>query len=77
MEDVPGMRQYQIVQEEPAKVVVNVVPGPAFDSDARMRIAEQLQPVLTGVQVGVRVVDAIPRDASGKYRVVRTDVGRG
>jgi phenylacetate-CoA ligase len=75
IESVQGMRQYQIVQEAPDRVAVKVVPGPEFDDAARSDIADRLRPVLPGVHVEVRVAEAIPAEASGKYRIVRSESG--
>jgi hypothetical protein len=75
IEPVAGMRQYQIVQEARDRVTVKVVPTAEFDAEAAQRIVDLLKPLLIGVVTGVKVVDAIPAEASGKYRIVRSDVG--
>ena len=70
IEGVRGMRQYQIRQERPDRVVVRVVPGPEFDDAAARRIVEALAPVLPGMSVVVERVRSIAPDARGKYRIV-------
>jgi phenylacetate-CoA ligase len=77
IESVRGMRQYQIVQEALDRVRVMVVPGPEFDEDAQRDITNLLRPVLAGAHVEVRVTEAIRPEASGKYRIVRSEIGAG
>lgn len=77
IESVRGMRQYQIVQEGLEQVRVMVVPGPEFDDDARRDIVDLLRPVLAGAHVEVQVTGAILPEASGKYRIVRSEIGAG
>lgn len=70
VEVVKGLRQYQIVQEAPDRVVVNVVPLEGVNLASESRIQSTLAPILEGVTVTVRVVPKIERERSGKYRVV-------
>jgi phenylacetate-CoA ligase len=77
IESVAGMRQYQIVQEAPDRVAVNVVPDAEFGDAERRRIVELLRPVLGGLEARVHAVPSIPPEPSGKRRIVRSDVGVG
>lgn len=70
IEDVPGMRQYQIVQHALDRLEVVVVPRREFDDASRAQIRERLRPVLRGLTAEVRVVEEIAPEASGKYRIV-------
>ena len=74
VETVPGMRQYQIVQETRGGVTVRVVPGDEFGEAGRKAIQDLLGPILPGAALNVEVVREIPREPSGKFRVVRSDV---
>lgn len=76
VEKVEGMRQYQIVQEARDRVVINVVPLRDADSSTRRQIELVLLPLLNGVQLGVRFVDEIEREPSGKYRIVVSRVSK-
>jgi len=74
VEVVDGMRQYQIVQEAPSRVVVNVVPHQGIDGSTKQQIKSALGPILNGVELEVRFVDEIERERSGKYRIVMSQV---
>lgn len=68
--DLP-IREAQIVQEGPARLVVRVVPAPGFNAThaedlsrrVRMRVGDSMAVV-------VEPVDRIPRTAAGKFRAV-------
>ncbi len=70
VENVNGLRQYQIIQEAIDRVVVKVVPvdGPAPVVEGQIR--EVLGPLLEGVQTSVRFVEKIEPEPSGKHRIV-------
>jgi phenylacetate-CoA ligase len=74
VENERGLRQYQIVQEEPDRVVMRVVPRGPLELEARERLRLALGSSLPGVHVRVEVVDSLPREPSGKFRIVRSDV---
>jgi len=74
VETVPGIRQYQIVQEALDRVVVRVIPGGELPAEAREALRRALSPSLPHVEVRVEVVESLPRERSGKFRVVRSDV---
>lgn len=76
VETVPGLRQYQIIQETTDRVTVRVIPTGELDSGARESLQQALRPSLPGVEVRVDVVETLPREPSGKFRVVRSDVPR-
>jgi phenylacetate-CoA ligase len=76
VENVPGLRQYQIVQETKDRVVVRVIPNGELDQGARELLREALGPSLPGIEVRVEIVQSLPREPSGKFRVVRSDVSR-
>jgi phenylacetate-CoA ligase len=76
VETVLGLRQYQIVQEATDRVVLRVIPNGELGSEAREQLRRALSPALPNVEVGVEVVDSLPREPSGKFRVVRSDVSR-
>jgi phenylacetate-CoA ligase len=76
VENVPGLRQYQIVQEAIDRVVVRVIPDGELDPRAREALAQALRPSLPGIDVRVKLVQRLPPEASGKFHVVRSDVSR-
>lgn len=74
IENIEGMKQYQIVQEERGYALVNVVPNDRFNQESEQGIKFALEKVLPGVKVYVNLVDEIAREKSGKYRIVVSEV---
>jgi phenylacetate-CoA ligase len=74
VEVVPGMRQYQIVQRRMDEVSVRVVPDEAFTEETPHAIRAALAAALAGARVSVEVVESIPREPSGKFRIVRSEL---
>ncbi len=69
----PIVSQYQLTQERKDHMVLRVVPSPSAPPDAfttlRERLGELLGPRVT---INIVVVDGIPSEPSGKYRVARS-----
>jgi len=65
-----GLRQLQLVQDEPGRVVANVVPGRGYDAEVEGRLVAALQDYLggPGMQVDVELCERIAQEANGKYR---------
>ncbi|MBN1877057.1 MAG: phenylacetate--CoA ligase family protein [Anaerolineae bacterium] len=76
LELVPGVAQYQVCQETLDRVIVRVVPGRDFvQPDATGELLARCREILgVDVAVTVQVVDAIPREPSGKFRVVKSEI---
>ncbi len=74
IENIEGVKQYQIVQEEKGLVVINVVPTNQFNSKSEEYIKSNLEQVLPGATVHVNLVEEIAREESGKYRIVISKV---
>jgi phenylacetate-CoA ligase len=72
--ETPGVVRFQVHQRSLDEVDVLLVVGAGFPADGDARIAARLSETLGGARVTVRHVDAIEQAASGKYRVVRSDV---
>jgi phenylacetate-CoA ligase len=75
VEAIEGMRQYQFVQIEPARIELRIVPRPDFGDGSRAELRRVLAPVLPGVAVHIELVAAIPSEPSGKYRIVKSLTG--
>jgi len=75
--EIPGVRQYQIVQDDVDRIRVKLVCGEGFPTDGPRRIRDGIAERL-GDDVGVSVehVDEIALDASGKTRSVISVVAR-
>jgi phenylacetate-CoA ligase len=63
--------QFQITQEGPQALSVLVVTPEGAGEEVGARIRAQLNDALSGMQVTVRRVAGIPREPSGKMRVIR------
>jgi phenylacetate-CoA ligase len=75
---VEGVGEFKIVQHDTERIEVLVVPGHGWDEQARTQIAQGLQARLGAkVRVEVRILDAIPPEASGKHRYVVSHVPIG
>jgi len=74
VENIEGMKQYQIVQEGKSLVVINVVPTNQFNSKSEEYIKSNLEQVLPGATVHVNLVEEIAREESGKYRIAISKV---
>jgi phenylacetate-CoA ligase len=74
VENIEGMKQYQIVQEEKRVVIVNIIPNSQFNKESKQNIKSTLEQVLTGVAVYVNLVEEIAREENGKYRIVISKV---
>jgi phenylacetate-CoA ligase len=67
------IRQYQLLQDRPDRIVMQVVPSEAPTPELQDRISRAITPLLgSGVEFQVRVVDGIPLERSGKYRHSRS-----
>jgi phenylacetate-CoA ligase len=66
---IPGTAQMQIVQESVTQLRIRLVADDAFNDASRAKIAELVYDTFGGgVTHDVELVDAIPQEASGKYR---------
>jgi phenylacetate-CoA ligase len=75
LRDLPGVERFRIEQLSLRETVVQVVPGPGFDTAARERIGREFRARLgEAVRVRVDEVQAIAPEASGKYRYVVSHV---
>lgn len=71
LRDIPGVALFKIVQETRELTTVFVVPGPAFRTDDVAVIEQGLKRRLGAtVAIEVKLVEAIPAEASGKFRYV-------
>jgi phenylacetate-CoA ligase len=72
---VEGIGEFKIVQHACDRLEVMVVPSHSWSEQARLAIAQGLQARLgVNVRVEIRIMDAIPAEASGKHRYVVSHV---
>ena len=74
---IPGTAQVQIVQESITQIRIRLVVDDNFGDASRRKIAELVRDTFgDGVTHDVELVDAIPQEASGKYRFCISKVAR-
>jgi len=67
----------QILQEDVDSIEVRVVPRAAFDGRAEAGLVKEIRSRLgEAIRIDVRRVEEIPREANGKFRAVKSTVGR-
>jgi phenylacetate-CoA ligase len=70
---LPGVRQYQILQEAVDRVAVRIVPGAAWEDASRETIRRLIHDFFEApIQVDVETVDSLERTAGGKLSCVAT-----
>ncbi|WBY02077.1 phenylacetate--CoA ligase family protein [Ramlibacter tataouinensis] len=70
--DVAGIVCFQVLQDSESAVHVKVVANERFDSEQRTRFLQEMRLRLGDtMQVTLECVDDIPRERSGKFRIVK------
>jgi phenylacetate-CoA ligase len=73
--DVPGVKNFKVIQEDRAHTRVFLVPENGLSQDAEDKIRERLAARLgRSVRISMERVSEIPRSASGKHRYVESRV---
>lgn len=71
----PGVTRFKCIQHTVNDVEVLVVPGPGWEKAREVQVVEGLRARLGDqVKVGIRLMEDIPAEASGKYRYVISHV---
>lgn len=66
---LPGIRQMQIVQEEPLRLRVHLVPGPGWGPEVAAELTATLRGILgQGMAIDLVPGERIPQEKNGKYR---------
>lgn len=72
-----GVAEAQIHQPTASEVEVHLVPGPDWDAAAKTDLLRELRRRLgESMRVDLRVVTSIPREPNGKFRAVKSFIGR-
>jgi phenylacetate-CoA ligase len=67
----------QILQENLDSIELRVVPRNSFDARAKEGLLKEIRSRLgETIRIELRLVDEIPREANGKFRAVKSAVGR-
>jgi len=73
----PDVKEAQILQEEVSSIEVRMVLRPAFDGRSQDALLKEIRSRLgEKIRIDLRQVDEIPREANGKFRAVKSAVGR-
>jgi phenylacetate-CoA ligase len=73
--DVPGVKNFKVVQEDRSHTRVFLIPENGFSQEAEEKIRKRLAARLgKGVRISMERVAEIPRSASGKHRYVESRV---
>jgi len=76
IDDIADIKRFQIVQDAQKNIIFNFVPLSGGEG-TRLLIEERMREELGAeVYVDVRIVDHIEPGANGKFRVVKSDIGR-
>ncbi|HUV04519.1 MAG TPA: hypothetical protein VMX94_05375 [Armatimonadota bacterium] len=76
IENVPGVKRFQIVQDDSSRLRVDFVPACDPEEIVPLLAARIERVVGPTMQVDVRPVDDIHREESGKFKVVKSELGR-
>jgi len=71
------IREAQILQDSKEAIEVVFVPAPDFDDLAKRNLLAEIRKRLgEEIHVDLRTVDVIPRERNGKFRAVKSSIGR-
>ena len=67
----------QIVQRDPSEIEVLIVPRDRYDDGTERSVIREIRSRLgTDIDIRIRMVNEIAREANGKFRAVKSEVGR-
>jgi len=64
------IKQYQIVQETPTKIVVRIIPGRTYTSEDTSIVIKAMRSLMGNLEIEVKLVDSIAKSKSGKRQVI-------
>jgi len=69
-DDLPNLKEAQIVQESLDEFRIRVVPAPDWSEADERELMAAFKSRVSGVRVTVETTDVIERTSSGKFRVI-------
>ncbi|KUG20127.1 capsular polysaccharide biosynthesis protein [hydrocarbon metagenome] len=69
-----GIKEYQVIQKTPERIVVNIVPEDGFDEKQLDRVRDIVSRRSPGWDLEFEYVDTIERTGAGKYKFVINEV---
>ena len=64
------IKQYQLVQETPTKIIVKIIPGKTYSGKDTETIRKMMHSLMGDLEIEVKLVDSIAKSESGKRQVV-------
>ncbi len=64
------IRQYQIEQETPAKIVIRIIPGKTYTSEDTSIVIKAMRSIMGDLEIEIKLVDSIAKSKSGKRQVI-------
>ncbi|MBD3183896.1 hypothetical protein GF312_16550 [Candidatus Poribacteria bacterium] len=76
LEYIPGIRQFQLIQENWSQFIFNIVKEPGiFKKDSEQKIVSKFKKILgDNISVSFKYVNSIASESSGKYKLVISKV---
>lgn len=76
LEYIDGIARCRIIQEQKDKIIVQIVKGRNFSQETIKQVREKILRGCLGedVKIVVKLVEGIPKDKSGKIRMVMSKV---
>jgi len=72
-----GIRQFQVVQKSAENLVINIVPEEYYNSSVEGDITQSIRKkVHAGFKIDFKYMDDIVREASGKMRVIKSELDK-
>ena len=69
--NLENIESFQIVQENPEVLIINIVPSPNYSSDDEIRLIEEVRDRIgKKIKIDTKICTVIPRTKSGKVRFV-------
>ena len=70
-------KRQQILQDDPRGIRILIVPRPSFDEASHASLVHSVRSRLGDeIELDIQKVSAIAREANGKFRAVKSSVGR-
>ena len=74
--EIPGVNEFQVLQEEVERLLIKIVPTPEFNNDDIQRIRDFIKTRSAGWKIDIEIVDDIDRTIAGKFRFVVNNIGK-
>ena len=67
---IRDVKQYQVVQETPSRIIVIIIPGKTYTYEDTNIIKKAMRSVMGDLEIEVKLVDSIAKSKSGKRQVI-------